>query len=147
MQDSPSTRDLITAVAQFLQIEIAPTLTDHRLKFRALVAANVLTIIGRELEMSDTQLQAERERLHQVFSLATILPSPYGRGAGGEGIDGNGRAETEQLTRDLARLIRAGKAEEGAFHDAVFAHIEQTVIEKLEIANPKFLERVRQETR
>ena len=147
MQDQPTDRELIAAVANFLQTEVAPTLTDHRLKFRALVAANVLTIVNRELDFGDAQLQAEHERLQELFTLANLPPSPRGRGAGGEGDADQNRAAVATMTQDLAHRIRAGDADEGAFHDAVFAHVEQTVIEKLQIANPKYLERIQRETR
>lgn len=132
MQDQPTDRELITAVAHFLQTEIASNVTDHRLKFRALVAANVLTIVERELEMGETLLRAERARLLKLLDV-TASDDVY--------------ADVEHMTRELARRIRAGQADDGPFHDAVFAHVKQTVIEKLQVANPKYLERVRQETR
>lgn len=132
MQDRPTTQELISAVAQFLNTELAPTLNDPRLKFRALVAANVLRIVARELEMSDAQLRAERARLNELLN----------ENASGEIT----RADVENLTRALARKIRAGEADKGSFHDAAFAHVEQTVIEKLQVANPKYLERLMQET-
>lgn len=132
MQDHPTSLELINAVAQFLNTELAPTLSDPRLKFRALVAANVLNIVARELELSDAQLRAERERLNELLS----------ENASGENL----RADVERMTRELSQKIRAGEADEGAFHNAVFAHVEQTVIEKLLIANPKYLARVLNET-
>ncbi|TAH51147.1 MAG: hypothetical protein EYC68_11455 [Chloroflexota bacterium] len=132
MQDHPTSLELINAVAQFLNAELAPTLSDPRLKFRALVAANVLNIVARELELSDAQLRAERERLNELLS----------ENASGENL----RADVERMTRELSQKIRAGEADEGAFHNAVFAHVEQTVIEKLQVTNPKYLARVLDET-
>lgn len=132
MQDHPTSLELINAVAQFLNTELAPTLSDPRLKFRALVAANVLNIVARELELSDAQLRAERERLNELLS----------ENASGENL----RADVERMTRELSQKIRAGEADEGAFHNAVFAHVEQTVIEKLQVTNPKYLARVLDET-
>lgn len=132
MQDHPTSLELINAVAQFLNAELAPTLSDPRLKFRALVAANVLNIVARELELSDAQLRAERERLNELLS----------ENASGENL----RADVERMTRELSQKIRAGEADEGAFHDATFAHVEQTVIEKLQVTNPKYLARVLDET-
>lgn len=126
MQDSPSAKELLDAVTHFLNTEIAPTLADPRLKFRALVAANVLTIVGRELEMGAAQASAERERL--IVLLGTTAD-----------------ADAEQMTQELARKIRAGDADEGALHAAVLAHVEQTVREKLQVANPKYLERLSRE--
>ncbi len=38
------------AVAEFLEREVLPLMTDHRMKFRTLVALNALAIAGRELD-------------------------------------------------------------------------------------------------
>ncbi len=245
MQDRPTDRELIDAVAQFLDSELTPTVTDPRLRFRALVAANILHIVTRELEQGDAQLRAEYARLtallppspsgmavgaelppsprgrgaggegapspHTTGAEGAIPPSPRGRGAGGEGVqtgaggegvqtgagsegmhtgagsegmqtgaggegmqtgagsEGEGvrtgaegvrtgaegvgamgedaplPAQIEHLTRELVRRIRAGEADTGAFRDAVFAHVEQTVMDKLRIANPKYLQRITSE--
>ncbi len=128
MQDRPTSRELLDSVAQFLDSELIPTLNDPRLKFRARVAANVLTIVSREVELSDAQLRAERERLVTLLNESALTDDV--------------RGDVERMTRALARRIRAGDADEGTFHDAVFAHVEQTVIEKLQIANPRYLKRV-----
>lgn len=46
--DRPTAGELATAVREFLEMEILPTLTDHRLRFRTLVAMNALSIVERE---------------------------------------------------------------------------------------------------
>jgi aminoglycoside phosphotransferase (APT) family kinase protein len=46
--DRPSAGELAVAVHEFLEDEILPTLDDHRLRFRTLVAMNALTIVERE---------------------------------------------------------------------------------------------------
>lgn len=132
MQDQPTAHELLETVAQFLMTELVPALNDPRLKFRALVAANVLHIVSREMDLQDAQLLAEFERLRSL----TANTLPIGRG---EDV----RDEVERMTRELARTIRARAADEGEFHDAVLAHVEQTVIEKLQVANPKYLERLK----
>jgi hypothetical protein len=132
MQDRPTAQELIDAVAHFLGTELAPSLHDPRQKFRTLVAANVLSIVARELKLGDELAQAEWHRLNALM----------GDDAPGEDL----RAEIDVMTRALCARIRAGQADEGEFHDAVFAHVEQTVMEKLQVANPKFLERVMKET-
>ena len=50
MTDRPTAPELLEAVSEFLTAEILPTLTDHRLRFRTLVALNALGIASRELE-------------------------------------------------------------------------------------------------
>jgi hypothetical protein len=47
--DRPTPQELAEAVREFLEAEILPTLDDHRLKFRTLVAINGLGIAEREL--------------------------------------------------------------------------------------------------
>jgi hypothetical protein len=47
--DRPTPQELAEAVREFLESEILPTLDDHRLKFRTLVAINGLGIAEREL--------------------------------------------------------------------------------------------------
>ena len=48
MTDRPNARELAAAVHEFLETEILPTLSDHRLRFRTLVAMNALSIVERE---------------------------------------------------------------------------------------------------
>lgn len=128
MQDHPTANELIDAVAHFLGTELAPTLSDPRQKFRALVAANVLAIVSRELTSGDALLQVEWHRLNALM----------GEDAPGQDV----AQEVGVMTRALCVRIRAGDADGGAFHDAVLAHVEHTVLEKLQVSNPKYLERV-----
>jgi Domain of unknown function (DUF6285) len=50
MSERPTAQELTEAIAEFLGGEILPTLTDHRLRFRMLVALNALGIVHREME-------------------------------------------------------------------------------------------------
>lgn len=50
MADRPTPTELLEAVAEFLEREVLPLMTDHRMKFRTLVALNALGIARRELE-------------------------------------------------------------------------------------------------
>ena len=49
MSDRPTAQELTEAIQEFLGGEILPTVTDHRLRFRLLVAMNALGIVYREL--------------------------------------------------------------------------------------------------
>jgi aminoglycoside phosphotransferase (APT) family kinase protein len=51
--DRPTPAELAEATREFLESEILPTLSDHRLRFRALVAINGLGILQRELESGE----------------------------------------------------------------------------------------------
>jgi hypothetical protein len=58
--DRPTAAELIEAVTEFLSTEMLPAATDHRLKFRTLVALNALGIASRELQAeADEPLSAE----------------------------------------------------------------------------------------
>jgi hypothetical protein len=48
MTDRPSAGELATAVREFLETEILPTVCDQRLRFRTLIAMNALSIVERE---------------------------------------------------------------------------------------------------
>jgi transcription termination factor Rho len=56
MGDRPTAEELVEAVWEFLGGEVLPAATDHRQKFRTLVAMNALAIARRELEESNTVL-------------------------------------------------------------------------------------------
>lgn len=49
MHDRPDALELIEAVTEFVSAEVLPLMTDHRMKFRTLVALNALGIAYREL--------------------------------------------------------------------------------------------------
>ena len=49
MSERPTAQELAEAIQEFLAGEILPTLDDHRLRFRMLVAMNALGIVRREL--------------------------------------------------------------------------------------------------
>jgi hypothetical protein len=61
MPDRPTALELIEAVTEFLSAEVLPAATDHRLKFRTLVAINALGIATRELTTSNKLLLADDE--------------------------------------------------------------------------------------
>jgi hypothetical protein len=61
LTERPTPQELTEAILEFLGGEILPTLTDHRLRFRTLVAMNALGIVYRELAalpvVDDTELR------------------------------------------------------------------------------------------
>jgi hypothetical protein len=128
MQDRPTAIELLQAVRDFLERDVLPGL-EGRKRFHGLVAANVLDILGRELAHEETDLVAEWQRLRDVL------------GVGEETLPGRTvelRAAVRALTERLVDRIRAGEADTGPFADAVRAHVRQTVVEKLRVANPKY---------
>jgi len=133
MQDRPEASELINAVASFVERELLPTLTDPRLRFRALVAVNVLSIVEREIAQGEAMLFAEWQRLLPLLGRPTEAPPPSTEEL---------HASVLALNRQLCARIRAGDADAGPWYEDVLAHAEATVIEKLRVANPRYLERV-----
>lgn len=130
MQDRPNAQELVGAVAGFLSKEIVPTVSDARLRFRVLIAANVLGIVARELGAGEAPLLAEWQRLVDILDVDAAEPP-----ARAEQL----REEVTALNEALCARIRAGEADAGEWRETVFNHVEQTVFEKLHVANPKHL--------
>ena len=128
MQDRPSVRELLDAVRGFLEEDVVPALEGPR-QFHARVAANVLAIVGRELEGDEASLLAEWRRL------GPLLGGPDEPPARLEAL----RAAVRERTAALAERIRRGDADAGPFRDAVRAHVRATVEDKLRVANPRYL--------
>ena len=63
MSERPTAEELVEAIEEFLAGEILPTLTDHRLRFRTLVAVNALGIVRRELTKLPPEDDAEQREL------------------------------------------------------------------------------------
>ena len=106
--DIPSPGQLLEAVAEFLASDVLAS-TEGRVRFHARVAANVVAMVGRELELGPGLAVAHAERL------ATL------------GVSNE---------RELAAAIRAGAFDDrlGVVTDAVRA----TVADKLAVANPTY---------
>jgi hypothetical protein len=62
MPDRPAAPELIEAVFEFLSGELLPTIDDHRLRFRTLVAMNALGIARRELEAGEEAMGEDELR-------------------------------------------------------------------------------------
>lgn len=114
MQDRPSAAELLDAVASFLVSETAPRL-DSRLRFHARVAANVLGIVRRELELAPSQLAVQRE----------LLTGLLGR-----------HGDPPELWAQLAAEIRAGVFDDR--QEELTAVLRTITAQKLAIANPEY---------
>jgi len=129
MQDRPNAIELMAAVRGFLEADVVPSLTGRR-RFHALVAANVLAIVERELTREEERLVDEWRRLARLLDVTTDPPPRL------ELV----RRGVRELDEQLTDRIRAGEADSGDFADRVRAHLRATVLEKLRVANPKYLE-------
>lgn len=127
MQDPPFIHDLLSAAREHLQTQVIPELEDPGLRFRTRVAANVLAIAERELALDSVLSKVEYGRL------IALLGEEWKE------------IPLERLTQDLRDRVAAGDFDQGPEHQALIAHLIQTAVEKLQIANPRYLERVQME--
>ena len=128
MQDRPTVLELLASVRGFLEEEIVPALEGRR-RFLALVSANVLAIVARELEGEEASLLAEWEALaHLLGEDATHPPARLTAL----------RAAVVEWNRVLAERIRGGEADHGPFAEAVRRHVGETLRAKLDVANPRY---------
>ena len=128
MQDRPHAPELAEAVRDFIEREILPGIDDPRLRFHALVAANGLAILERELTIGAPLVRREVESLARLLGRTDPVP---------DDPDALRRLASE-LNAELARRIRAGDVPEGTL-----AHLLATVADKLRVASPRYLERYR----
>jgi len=131
MQDRPSAIELIRGIYNFLEKDLVPVLQEP-LRFHTRVAANLLKIIEREQELDIRNLFNEAERLSKLLSkLSPSASSPRGL-----------KAEILKLNEELCARIRNGDADHDPWRREVMDHIKQTLIEKLEITNPRMITKV-----
>jgi hypothetical protein len=74
MTERPTAQELTEAILEFLGGEILPTLTDHRLRFRMLVAMNALSIVYRELEGLPPGDDTEQRELAAMIRAGDVPP-------------------------------------------------------------------------
>lgn len=107
--DSPTMAQLVESVREWIHTDLIPGV-DGRLKFHARVAANILAIVERELELGADQATKHRGRLAAL------------------GMSND---------RELADAIRDGLMDERL--DEVREHVRSSVVDKLRVANPGHL--------
>ena len=79
-RDRPVASELATAVREFLETEILPTLDDHRLRFRTLVAMNALSIVEREAPSPAERAWETARRIREGDIRASDVGHAQGRG-------------------------------------------------------------------
>ena len=79
MAERPTGQELTEAILEFLGGEILPTLTDHRLRFRTLVALNALGIVRRELARLPAPDDAEQRELAARIRAGDVPPGTLER--------------------------------------------------------------------
>lgn len=114
MQDQPSAIELIEVIGEFIRNHAMPQLKGHT-AFHALVAANALDIVKRELEIGPKAADEELRRLR------TLL-----------GKDGS----IDALNRELGVKIESGEMTLDT--PGLRKHLWETTLTKLAIDQPKY---------
>jgi hypothetical protein len=114
MQDPPKPAELLAAVARFLREELMPQLSGA-LAFQTRVAANVLDIACRELELAPPADWAERQRLEALLVREGDLAA---------------------LNRELCRRIRDGAVTLET--PGLAAHLWAVTLAKLAVDQPGY---------
>lgn len=109
LHGAPTANQLVEAVREWLERDVMSS-DNPRLAFNARVAVNVLAIVERELELGPAQLLRHAERLAEL----------------GCADDG-----------ELARRIRSGEFDDRLAE--VKRLVRDDVVDKLRVANPKYL--------
>jgi hypothetical protein len=79
VSDRPTAQELTEAIQEFLGGEILPLLTDHRLRFRLLVAMNALGIVHRELAGLPPEDDAAQRELARRIRAGDVPPGTLDR--------------------------------------------------------------------
>ena len=114
MQDKPSAEKLLAAARAFLNGTVMPELSGHA-AFHARVAANVLDILVRELELAPGFNKAEQARLESMLGESGSL---------------------EALNRKLCEKIAAGELDLSS--ENLKTHLIKTTMGKLAIDQPRY---------
>ncbi len=129
MQDRPTVLELLGVVQKFISDELVPVLEGRR-RYHALVAANVLAIVARELASEAIDLTSELRGLEHVLGDSpSLVPQNQ------DGL----RSAVRALNERLVERIRNGDADAGEFASRVRAHVRDVVDAKLRVANPGYL--------
>lgn len=126
MNDRPDRGELLEAVRRFLIDEAVPALGGH-LGYQARVAANVVSIVAREMELESGQLEAEWRGLAGLWAVEGEPPKDPDAM----------RAAILAWNEALGERIRAGEADAGPWRRAVLDHLRRTVDDKLRVARDR----------
>ena len=120
-QDRASAEELLNGVEGFLRKDVLPQLSGASI-YKCRVAANILSIVQRELAQGSKADSTELEGLQVLLDRV------------GEGDDTSARLD--DLNAELCAKIRSGELDER--RDEVIKAVRRTLQDKLAIANPKY---------
>ena len=142
-QDRATADELLTGVAAFLRDEVLPQLGGAS-AYKCRVAANILAIVQREFTLGDQADRAELAGLQALLGndrdagdvIDDIAVRMLQALVGPDRDECDTRAALDTGNAELCARIRSGALDDRRAE--VFAHVRQTVRDKLAIANPKY---------
>ena len=117
MHQPPSAADLLRTVAETLSDDVVPATTGPA-QHQARVAANIASIVARELELGPDVRAREDQLLREI---------------GGAAVN-----NADELSAAVAELLRSGAADTESEHDRVRALLTDIVRGDLSIAKPGY---------
>jgi hypothetical protein len=116
MQDRPTADEVLTTLRDYLQGEVLPNV-DGTLRYHTLVAANLVTMLQRELQLYPGAASAEQRRLGELL--------------------GRPDAELADLNDDLAERLRKGDGDT-RFERRCWEALFPGTLDKLAISKPGY---------
>ena len=110
LHDVPSAAQLIESVREWIERDLIPA-SQGRVQFQARVAVTALSIVERELSLSDELAARHAERLASL-----------------------GCADDAELAAQIRSGVFDGR------HAEVRAAVRESVVDKLRVANPRYLD-------
>jgi Domain of unknown function (DUF6285) len=135
MQDRPTKEELLEMVEGFLGSDVLPR-TEGRVRFHVLVAINLLAMVRKELDLQQAHLAAEASGLAKLLA----EPAPAPESAGNKLPDFVRRGNER-----LCEAIRKGAFTAPQPRAALYRHLHATLDDKLAVANPRVLARMKAE--
>ena len=120
-QDRASAEELLAGVEAFLRKDVLPQLSGASI-YKCRVAANMLSIVQRELAQGGAADKAEQEGLESLLAR--------------QSDEADTQSAIDDLNAELCAKIRSGKLDDQ--REAVIAHTRRTLIDKVGIANPRY---------
>ena len=125
MQDRPHDTEILQVVGDFLERELMPEL-DGPLRYRSLVALNLVRILQREVKQGTSFLLRERDRLCRLMDMGAeeLLPGPL-------------TEQVEDLNQQLIMELQAPELDP-AFEHAAWEALMEITRDKLAIVKPGY---------
>lgn len=120
-QDRATAEELLSGVEAFLRKDVLPQLSGNSI-YKCRVAANILSIVQRELA------QGEKADAAELSGLKKLLDR--------ESDAADTSSALDELNGQLCKQIRLGQLDKQ--RESVFAHVRSTLTKKVEIANPRY---------